>query len=146
MSRVVELSPYLVCFLFVEIAWQRLDEIQPASEDVISRGTTGLKLYMVAHFLVSLKAWILAHKPPATPKSNLPLKGLSFPFLLNGNADTFCFLIILEFRLCLAVEPYPRGATWHVDNFEFNFLREELGLGRNRYHNLDLSLADAFVF
>ncbi|KAI8006306.1 mRNA-decapping enzyme subunit 2 [Camellia lanceoleosa] len=79
----------------MEIAWQRLDEIQPANEDVISRGTTGLKLYMVAPFLVSLKAWILAHKPPVAPKSDLPLKGLSFPFLLNGNADTFCFLIIL---------------------------------------------------
>ncbi|CAL5331414.1 unnamed protein product [Camellia sinensis] len=35
-----------------EIAWQRHDEIQPANEDVISRGTTGLKLYMVAPFLV----------------------------------------------------------------------------------------------
>ncbi|CAL5407291.1 unnamed protein product [Camellia sinensis] len=60
-----------------EIAWQRLDEIQPANEDVISRGTTGLKLYMVAPFLVSLKAWILAHKPPVAPKSDLPLKGIS---------------------------------------------------------------------
>ncbi|GMP68967.1 hypothetical protein CsSME_00028394 [Camellia sinensis var. sinensis] len=35
----------------VEIAWQRLDEIQPANEDVISRGTTGLKLYMVDNML-----------------------------------------------------------------------------------------------
>ncbi|KAL7184554.1 hypothetical protein ACSBR2_026664 [Camellia fascicularis] len=60
-----------------EIAWQRLDEIQPANEDVISRGTTGLKLYMVAPFLVSLKAWILAHKPPVAQKSDLPLKGIS---------------------------------------------------------------------
>ncbi|KAF2318529.1 hypothetical protein GH714_008671 [Hevea brasiliensis] len=33
-----------------EIAWQRLDELQPASDAVISRGITGLKLYMVAHF------------------------------------------------------------------------------------------------
>ncbi|CAL5350199.1 unnamed protein product [Camellia sinensis] len=92
-----------------EIAWQRHDEIQPANEDVISRGTTGLKLYMVAPFLLettkflygcavnsyilnvywlidsvaagyalprdkSLKAWILAHKPPVAPKSDLPLK------------------------------------------------------------------------
>ena len=34
-----------------EIAWQRLDELLPASDDVISRGSTGLKLYMVAPFL-----------------------------------------------------------------------------------------------
>jgi mRNA-decapping enzyme subunit 2 len=34
-----------------EIAWHRLDELQPANDDVISRGITGLKLYMVAPFL-----------------------------------------------------------------------------------------------
>lgn len=34
-----------------EIAWQRLDELQPSSDDVISRGITGLKLYMVSPFL-----------------------------------------------------------------------------------------------
>ncbi|GMP46764.1 hypothetical protein CsSME_00014807 [Camellia sinensis var. sinensis] len=61
-----------------EIVWQWHDEIQPANEDVISRGTTGLKLYMVAPFLVSLKAWILAHKPPVAPKSDLPLKGEAY--------------------------------------------------------------------
>lgn len=37
--------------LWQEIAWQRLDELQPANDDVISRGITGLKLYMVAPFL-----------------------------------------------------------------------------------------------
>ena len=36
---------------FQEIAWQRLDELQPVSDDVISRGMNGLKLYMVAPFL-----------------------------------------------------------------------------------------------
>ncbi|KAG4954476.1 hypothetical protein JHK87_040070 [Glycine soja] len=35
----------------VEIAWHRLDELQPASDEVISRSITGLKLYMVAPFL-----------------------------------------------------------------------------------------------
>lgn len=44
-----------VSFFFLirlqEIAWQRLDELQPASDSVISRGITGLKLYMVAPFL-----------------------------------------------------------------------------------------------
>ncbi|KAG6669872.1 hypothetical protein I3843_01G264800 [Carya illinoinensis] len=37
-----------------EIAWQRLDELQPANDDVISRGISGLKLYMVAPFLMNL--------------------------------------------------------------------------------------------
>lgn len=40
-----------------EIAWQRLDELQPSSDEVISRGITGLKLYMVSPFL----AWVQLH-------------------------------------------------------------------------------------
>ncbi|KAL3523469.1 hypothetical protein ACH5RR_016303 [Cinchona calisaya] len=60
-----------------EIAWQRLDELQPANDDVISRGITGLKLYMVAPFLTSLKAWISAHQPPVPCRSDRPLKGIS---------------------------------------------------------------------
>ncbi|KAI3771938.1 hypothetical protein L6452_03110 [Arctium lappa] len=35
----------------LEIAWQRLDELQPVTGDVISHGVTGLKLYMVGPFL-----------------------------------------------------------------------------------------------
>ncbi|XP_042952252.1 mRNA-decapping enzyme subunit 2-like isoform X3 [Carya illinoinensis] len=58
-----------------EIAWQRLDELQPANDDVISRGISGLKLYMVAPFLISLKLWVSAHQPPLTPKLDMPLKG-----------------------------------------------------------------------
>ncbi|KAL3579328.1 hypothetical protein D5086_020832 [Populus alba] len=57
-----------------EIAWQRLDELQPASDKVISRSITGLKLYMVAPFLASLKSWILSHQPPAAPRPDMPLK------------------------------------------------------------------------
>ncbi|CAL5343447.1 unnamed protein product [Camellia sinensis] len=73
-KEISEKNKLTVIAEWLEIAWQRLDEIQPANEDVISRGTTGLKLYMAAPFLVSLKAWILAHKPPVAPKSDLPLK------------------------------------------------------------------------
>ncbi|KAF5733749.1 mRNA-decapping enzyme subunit 2 [Tripterygium wilfordii] len=63
-----------------EIAWQRLDELLPASDDVISRGITGLKLYMVAPFLASLRSWIAAHPPPVPPNLDRPLKGfLPFP-------------------------------------------------------------------
>ncbi|XP_059666068.1 mRNA-decapping enzyme subunit 2 [Cornus florida] len=60
-----------------EVAWQRLDEIQPANNDVISRGITGLKLYMVAPFLGALKGWISTHQPPVVPKPDKPLKGIS---------------------------------------------------------------------
>ncbi|XP_015583083.1 mRNA-decapping enzyme subunit 2 [Ricinus communis] len=59
-----------------EIAWHRLDELQPGSDDVISRGITGLKLYMVAPFLQSLKLWISKHQPPVAPRPDLPLKGM----------------------------------------------------------------------
>ncbi|XP_075496738.1 mRNA-decapping enzyme subunit 2-like [Primulina tabacum] len=60
-----------------EIAWQRLDDLQPANEDVISRGITGLKLYMVAPFLTSLKSWISLHPPPIAPRSDRPMKGIT---------------------------------------------------------------------
>ncbi|XP_071930333.1 mRNA-decapping enzyme subunit 2-like isoform X3 [Coffea arabica] len=65
------------CAIREEIAWQRLDELQPANDDVISRGITGLKLYMVAPFLTYLKAWISANQPPVPPRSDRPLKGIS---------------------------------------------------------------------
>lgn len=48
---IVMLNGMLFMFCLQEIAWQRLDELQPANDDVISRGITGLKLYMVAPFL-----------------------------------------------------------------------------------------------
>ncbi|KAL0322339.1 UNVERIFIED_CONTAM: decapping enzyme subunit [Sesamum calycinum] len=60
-----------------EIAWHRLDELQPANDDVISRGITGLKLYMVAPFLASLKLWISGHPPPVAPRSDKPMRGIS---------------------------------------------------------------------
>ncbi|XVF75544.1 hypothetical protein PTKIN_Ptkin13bG0195900 [Pterospermum kingtungense] len=59
-----------------EIAWHRLDDLQPATNEVISRGITGLKLYMVAPFLASLKSWISKHPPPIPPRRDLPLKGI----------------------------------------------------------------------
>lgn len=87
-----------------EIAWQRLDELQPASNDVISRGMTGLKLYMVSPFLTwvkclvckpggcpqvvslmipstfhrSLRSWISAHQPPVAPRLDRPSRGAFF--------------------------------------------------------------------
>ncbi|XP_071711257.1 mRNA-decapping enzyme subunit 2-like [Rutidosis leptorrhynchoides] len=60
-----------------EIAWQRLDELQPANRDVISRSVTGLKLYMVAPFLKSLRSWISSHQPPIAPKMDAPARALS---------------------------------------------------------------------
>ncbi|KAI3470465.1 hypothetical protein Pfo_027128 [Paulownia fortunei] len=59
-----------------EIAWQRLDEL-PANDDVISRGITGIKLYMVAPFLASLKSWVSVHPPPLAPRPDKPRKGIS---------------------------------------------------------------------
>ncbi|TKY68255.1 mRNA-decapping enzyme subunit 2 [Spatholobus suberectus] len=59
-----------------EIAWHRLDELQPASDEVISRGITGLKLYMVAPFLASLKSWISTHQPAMAPRPDLSRKGI----------------------------------------------------------------------
>ncbi|TQD74746.1 hypothetical protein C1H46_039719 [Malus baccata] len=60
-----------------EIAWHRLDDLQPASDNVISRGVTGLKLYMVSPFLATLRSWILSHQSPVAPRPDMPLKGIS---------------------------------------------------------------------
>ncbi|KAL2249257.1 mRNA-decapping enzyme subunit 2 [Sesamum indicum] len=60
-----------------EIAWQRIDELRPTNDDVISRGITGLKLYMVAPFLASLRSWISVHPPPVAPRSDNPRKGIT---------------------------------------------------------------------
>ncbi|CAE6099562.1 unnamed protein product [Arabidopsis arenosa] len=59
-----------------EITWHRLDHLQPASNEVITHGVSGLKLYMVAPFLSSLKSWILKHPSPVARRHNKPLKAL----------------------------------------------------------------------
>ncbi|XP_052109115.1 mRNA-decapping enzyme subunit 2 isoform X2 [Arachis duranensis] len=56
--------------------WHRLDDLQPASDEVICRGITGPKLYMVSPFLASLKSW--THPPPLAPRPDLPLKVKEF--------------------------------------------------------------------
>lgn len=58
-----------------EISWHRLDELQPAGDDAMSRGVNGLRLYMVAPFLTALKAWIAAHPPPASQKLDASARG-----------------------------------------------------------------------
>ncbi|XP_076916567.1 mRNA-decapping enzyme subunit 2-like [Bidens hawaiensis] len=60
-----------------EIAWQRVDELQPANPDVISRSVAGLKLYMVSPFLKSLRAWISSHQPPVAPRPDSPARAMS---------------------------------------------------------------------
>ncbi|GJM87183.1 hypothetical protein PR202_ga03111 [Eleusine coracana subsp. coracana] len=53
----------------IEISWHKIDELLPASDDAVSRGVNGLKLYMVAPFLTGLKAWIATHRPLMHQKS-----------------------------------------------------------------------------
>nr|CAD1820846.1 unnamed protein product [Ananas comosus var. bracteatus] len=60
-----------------EISWHRIDDLQPAGDDAISRGVNGLKLYMVAPFLTALKAWIAAHHPTLVQKLDSSVRGTS---------------------------------------------------------------------
>ncbi|KAL6912290.1 hypothetical protein ACP4OV_001095 [Aristida adscensionis] len=53
-----------------EISWHRIDDLLPASDDAVSRGVNGMKLYMVAPFLTGLKAWIAMQPPPLYQKSD----------------------------------------------------------------------------
>lgn len=59
-----------------EISWHRLDELQPAGNDPISRGVNGLKLYMVAPFLGPLKTWISENQPSTIHKSETSSRGI----------------------------------------------------------------------
>ncbi|XP_038891421.1 mRNA-decapping enzyme subunit 2-like isoform X2 [Benincasa hispida] len=68
-----------------EIAWHRLDDLLPVSDDVISHGITGLKLYMVAPFLESLRSWILKHQPPVAPNFDMPVKGVTIWKVKNSS-------------------------------------------------------------
>lgn len=58
-----------------EISWHRIDDLLPASDDAVSRGVNGMKLYMVAPFLTGLKAWIATHRPPLYQKSEASARG-----------------------------------------------------------------------
>lgn len=58
-----------------EISWHRIDDLLPASDDAISRGVNGMKLYMVAPFLTGLKAWIAMHRPQLHQKSDTSARG-----------------------------------------------------------------------
>ncbi|XP_022139266.1 mRNA-decapping enzyme subunit 2-like [Momordica charantia] len=71
-----------------EIAWHRLDDLLPASDDVISHGITGLKLYMVAPFLTSLRSWILTHQRPVVPNFDMPLKGVTMWKVKNSSMSS----------------------------------------------------------
>ncbi|KAF8055521.1 hypothetical protein N665_1292s0018 [Sinapis alba] len=59
-----------------EIAWHPLDHLQPASNEVITHGVAGLKLYMVAPFLASLKSWISKHPSPLPRRRDKPPRAL----------------------------------------------------------------------
>lgn len=59
-----------------DIAWHRVDELPTGGNEMShSRGTTGIKYYMVSPFVGPLRAWIAAHKPSSIAKSEANLKG-----------------------------------------------------------------------
>ncbi|VAI51085.1 unnamed protein product [Triticum turgidum subsp. durum] len=58
-----------------EISWHRIDDLLPASDDAISRGVNGMKLYMVAPFLMGLKSWIGTHRSQVYQKSDTSARG-----------------------------------------------------------------------
>ncbi|XP_019194115.1 PREDICTED: mRNA-decapping enzyme subunit 2 [Ipomoea nil] len=103
-----------------EIAWQRLDELQPANGDVISRSYTGLKLYMVAPFLMSLKAWISAHQPPVAPRSDRPTKGISMWRAKNSSTGSTVVTESQPSKSTTDVQPVEIGPGRSFRNFRFD--------------------------
>ncbi|KAJ6690443.1 hypothetical protein OIU85_006684 [Salix viminalis] len=106
-----------------EIAWQRLDELQPTSDEksVISRSITGLKLYMVAPFLASLKSWISSHQPPVAPRPDMPLKAMCVWKARNNSIGSGT--VIMESHLNKPVSdahPPDMGPGKSFRNFRFD--------------------------
>lgn len=104
-----------------EISWHRLDDLQPVSGDVISRGLSGVKLYMVAPFLLSLKSWISAHQPPIAPKFDAPAKG--FCVWNAKNSSTGSSTMIAENQATKPVSdvhPPDTGPGRSFRNFRFD--------------------------
>ncbi|KVI06886.1 mRNA-decapping enzyme subunit 2-like [Cynara cardunculus var. scolymus] len=102
-----------------EIAWQRLDELQPANRDVISRSVTGLKLYMVAPFLKSLRSWISSHQPPVTPKLDAPARAMSV-WKARGSSSGSNLVITETPWVEKEKEKEKGGPGRSFRNFEFN--------------------------
>ncbi|CAH9141851.1 unnamed protein product [Cuscuta epithymum] len=104
-----------------EIAWQRLDELQSGNGDVISRTYSGLKLYMVAPFLMSLKAWISAHQPPVAPRPDRYLKGSSVWRAKSSSAGSSRVAECQSSKPAIIDEkPYDTGPGRSFRNFQFD--------------------------
>ncbi|XVE68904.1 hypothetical protein DITRI_Ditri09bG0106900 [Diplodiscus trichospermus] len=104
-----------------EIAWHRLDDLQPATNEVISRGTTGLKLYMVAPFLASLRSWISKHPPPMPPRPDLPLKGICVWKAKNNSIGSNSMIIESQStKLASDAKPPDTGPGKSFRNFRFD--------------------------
>ncbi|EPS57252.1 hypothetical protein M569_17567, partial [Genlisea aurea] len=102
-----------------EIAWHRVDELNTANGDVISRGVTGLKLYMVHPFLASLKAWISAHDPPVGPRSDRFLKGFTVWKAKTSSSDNSTLNIGGE-SSSSSSQPNTTGPGRSFRNFRFD--------------------------
>ncbi|XVF23632.1 hypothetical protein REPUB_Repub13aG0056000 [Reevesia pubescens] len=106
-----------------EIAWHRLDDLQPATNEVISRGITGLKLYMVAPFLASLKSWISKHPSPIAPRPDLPLKGVCMWKAKNSSIGSNSMIVESQsHKLASDANPPPpdTGPGKSFRNFKFD--------------------------
>ncbi|KAB2063542.1 hypothetical protein CXB51_024687 [Gossypium anomalum] len=104
-----------------EIAWHRIDDLQPATNEVISRGITGLKLYMVAPFLASLKSWISKHPSPLPPRPDLPLKGVSIWKAKNSSIGSNSMIVESQSnKLQSDAKPPDTGPGKSFRNFRFD--------------------------
>ncbi|XP_021897739.1 mRNA-decapping enzyme subunit 2 [Carica papaya] len=103
-----------------EIAWHRIDDLQAASDHVISRGVTGLKLYMVSPFLLSLKSWISVHQPPVARRPDMPLKGICVWKAKNSSVGSSIPVAESQSAKPVSDRPPETGAGKSFRNFKFN--------------------------
>ncbi|XP_021771042.1 mRNA-decapping enzyme subunit 2-like [Chenopodium quinoa] len=104
-----------------EIAWHRLDDLQPASDEVISRSVTGLKLYMVTPFLKSLKTWIAKHTPATVSKSDASRRGLSVWKAKNNSGGSSSAMVdIQQPKIAPDTHVTEKGPGKTLKNFNFD--------------------------
>ncbi|XP_058094449.1 mRNA-decapping enzyme subunit 2-like [Magnolia sinica] len=104
-----------------EISWHRLDELQPAGNDVISRGANGLKLFMVAPFLAPLKAWLSKPQPFASQKSETSTKGASMWKAKNGSSGVTTSTENPSTKPGSEIQPADAGPGKSFRNFRFDY-------------------------
>ncbi|KAH7442090.1 hypothetical protein KP509_03G069900 [Ceratopteris richardii] len=72
-----------------DIAWHRIEELPMSGNESSSRGTSGMKYYMVAPFIGPLKSWIAHRKPSMDQILDTLSRGSTFEAQASEQVDEY---------------------------------------------------------